>query len=284
MVDLFFIGGNNLNSKKFEEDPIATGKSRYTAFDYFLDLLSSADDITRFKENILGIVKEMGFTDYLFMRSDRHWLREIDYGLLYSVPEELMRIYHDEKMYIQDILVLSSQNSLQPLFMSTIYTYFNDAPYETDLIEKNRRIQQLNKRFSFFDHYAIPMTAFNGHGNVQLVVTHKNISPDIFRPRVNNCSSQIHYLCKAIDFVSTQQFYDSFINYEDNPSKISPRQLAVISMLANSDLTITEVAYRMNISPITAHQHISSARRKLGVATNIAAIKKLVKLECIPYK
>ena len=65
--------------------------------------------------------------------------------------------------------------------------------------------------------------------------------------------------------------------YIDHNYKITRKQLEVMHRLINTDSTITEIAGEMCISPITAHQHISGARKSFGAKTNIGAIVKAVK-------
>ena len=65
--------------------------------------------------------------------------------------------------------------------------------------------------------------------------------------------------------------------YIDNNYKITRKQLEVMHRLINTDSTITEIAEEMFISPITAHQHMSGARKALCAKTNIGAIVNAVK-------
>ena len=64
---------------------------------------------------------------------------------------------------------------------------------------------------------------------------------------------------------------------------ITPQPLRVLAALANSDLPITELAEKLFISPITAHQHITAARKAMGTRTNVGAIKRAMQLGMIAY-
>lgn len=245
--------------------------------------LERSRNIGDFKVNLHKIINELGFSDFIFIRLDRQWIRGNHHGLLHSVPPELFRVYQDEKMFQYDLFITSTTRDGSPQFSSTIFQYLNEAPYEIELITKNRKIQQLHRRFGFFDHYITPMPAYNGSDNVLFIITDKYMHPDRFQTLVCHREQQLHTLCKTIDTVSTQQFKKTFVENRNTPAKISARQLEIFKMIANDDISIVKAADRLNISPITAHQHISAARRTLGVSTNIAAIRKLVMYGYIHY-
>lgn len=194
-----------------------------------------------------------------------------------------MRIYYNEKIHEHDLLLYHAMRNTHPLFTSAIYEYINNAPFETKLLSRNRKIQQLNKIFKFFDLFSMPVKACNRYGNLQLIIIQEHSSPEDFQTQIHQHSLHIYSLCKAIDLISPKKFYSTFINFEDNSTKISARQLNVFPILANSDLCISEVTQNMRISPVTAHQYLAAARKTLGVKTNIAAIKMLVALGAIHF-
>ena len=245
--------------------------------------LSPARNLNDLEQRVLSIVIELGFSDFIFIRLQRSWQESSKYGLLCSVPEEYMRVYHEEKMHAHDLMIPYAKTNTQPIFASQIYGYLDKAPFDIELTQKNRVLSQLNKRFGFFDQYFIPLKSFNGHGNVQLSILNKGVNPVEFQADIMITTSVLRLLCKAIDSITSTRFRTSFIGKQDHRVTLRPKQLAVLTMLANNDLTISELANMMCISPITAHQHIAAARKALGVSTNIAAIKKLIGLGLLEF-
>lgn len=241
------------------------------------DELTDTRSLDDFKQQILKIVTAMGFTDYLFVRLERAWHSHSHQGLLYSYPKELMRVYHESAMYTGDLMIPYGKTNTQPIFSSQVYGYIDNAPFEIEFIQKNRALCQLYRRFSYFEHYVTPMHAFNGNGNVQLILTSRDLEKDKFQSMVVPVMPLCRYLCKAIDSVSTKNFRSAFIDTQDNPINITPKPLRILNRLANHDISITDLAKEMCISPITAHQHIAAARKALGVQTNIAAVVKAFK-------
>jgi DNA-binding CsgD family transcriptional regulator len=262
----------------------ASSSSTEDIYSELRSALSPASDIKELRNRVLLIINKLGVSDFLFVRVQRNWDRVSGPGLLYSVPEDYMKIYHDEKMHQSDLMLPYVKTNTQPIFASQVYGYLEKAPFEIELMEKNRSLQQLNKRFQYYDQFSIPMKASNGVGNVQLCVLQKGATPEEFQSHVSPLISTLRSLCKAIDTITTVRFRASFIGKHDDKVLISPRQLAVFSMLSNNDLSIGDLADLMCISPITAHQHISGGRKALGVSTNIAAIKKLIKLGLIEFQ
>ena len=239
--------------------------------------LAYSRNISDLTQRIKKIVTDLGFSDFLFMRLERVWQTESSSGLLYSLPKELMRIYHEEHMHKTDLMIPYGKANTQPIFSSQIYGYINSAPFEMELTNNNRLLLQLYKRFGYFEHCAIPAQAFNGNGHVLLILTSTGVKKHDFQsmatPKMPACRS----LCKAIDTVTSKKFKSQFIDKADHPISLPRKPLDALRRLARSDKPITEIAYEMCISPITAHQHIATARKALRAKTNIGAIIKAVK-------
>ncbi|MBN4055287.1 response regulator transcription factor [bacterium AH-315-K03] len=253
----------DINSKDYLD-------SLYTEF-------SNSRTLDDLKQRIQQCVTTLGFTDFIFMRLERGWHTNATQGLLHSLPDELMRIYHENNMHVYDLMIPYGKSNTQPIFSSQVYGYIDNAPFDIDLTRKNRTLCQLYRRFEYFEHYVTPIHAFNGNGNVQLMLTNKGMDKEDFQTKVTPIMPACRFLCKAIDTVTTKNFRSSFIDMKDSPVSITPKPLSILNRLANHDISITELAKDMCISPITAHQHIAAARKALGVQTNIAAIVKAVK-------
>ena len=109
-----------------------------------------------------------------------------------------------------------------------------------------------------------------------MLLTSPHVGTDDFTSLLISKSHQAGCLCKAIDAVSVRKFRSSRLNF--GIPKLSDRPLSLLRSLAKEDFSIAELADEVSISPITAHQHISAARKALNVKTNIAAVMHGIKL------
>lgn len=241
------------------------------------DELMRSRTIDELALRIHDIVKDLGLTDFLFMRLERQWRTDSKCGLLFSLPQELMHAYHEEHMYDIDLVLPYGKANTQPIFSSQIYEYIDNAPFELDLTQKNRRLLKLYKRFNFLEHAVLPMTACNDSGNVLLMLTSAGTGKEALQQQITPIMPKCRLLCKAIDFVCTKMFQSTFIDKKDNPIAITRKQLTLLRRLVNSDITISNLASDMCISPITAHQHIAAVRKALHVKTNIGAVVKAIR-------
>ena len=248
-----------------------------THFKAIYGSLLRARDITDLTQRITKLVVDIGFTDYLFVRLVRRWHINAKSGLLFSLPNELMRAYHEESLFKTDLLLSYGKGNTQPIFGSQIYGYIDSAPFDTELTNSNRQLIQLYRRYEYMEHCAIPVPAYNGNGHVMLVLTSRGAEPDTMIARATAIMPRCRALCKAIDAVTSKKFRTAFIDRRDSPVDLPRKPLDALRRLAMEDKSITDIAADMCISPITAHQHIATARKALGVKTNVAAIIKAIR-------
>ena len=239
--------------------------------------LLRARDITDLVPRITEWVTDIGFTDYVFVRLERRWHINSQSGLLFSLPNELMRVYHEQSLFKTDLLLSYGKDNTQPIFGSHIYGYIDSAPFDTQLTNSNRHLIQLYRRYGYLEHCAIPMPAYNGNGHVMLILTSRGVDPEKFAARITAIMPCCRALCKAIDSVTSKKFRFAFIDKSDGPIDLPHKPLDALRRLAREDKSITDIAADMCISPITAHQHIATARKLLGVKTNVAAIIKAIR-------
>ena len=118
-----------------------------------------------------------------------------------------------------------------------------------------------------------------------LSVSTKGMNPVDFRRKIFGNETTLQLLCEAIEYIAIKKFSDDFLSSHENYSvEISSRPLEVLDALANSDMSITGVAEKLNISHATANQHLISARKAFNANTNIGAIKQAILLKLIDYK
>ena len=261
------ITNNATNTPLFDDEAYKTlctdlGRSRTLA------------DLT---ESIGTVINRLGFSHFQFIRLERHWPSGSQRGWLSSFPSLYRQCYLESKLYEVDWLLAYGKTNAGPIFSSHIHDYIDAAPLDVPVLQGNRHVFQLYKRYKFYDVYAVPLPAHNGHGQVLLLLGCEGMDSETFHSLVSTVSSHCHLLCKAIDTISTQRFRTAFIQCDEQPTILTPSQLRVLRGMANEDHSITALAKQLCISPITAHQHIAATRKALGVHTNTRAVVKAIK-------
>ena len=252
-------------------------------YGYYFELVSSKD-FQDFKRRIENIIKRLGFREYAFVRlANLEQSRE-----LISIEAALINAYDRQGLYEYDLVLQHAMQRTEPVFRSTVTEQlFHTSLPLTDHKRCMHEANELNKRFGYYDFYNVPIKAKNGNGNVVLSVTRKGMSPTELKRKVQQCMTDLHLLCDAIDLVSTEKYPDDVLGPEDQQErviKINPQPLRVLTMLANHDLNITEVAAKLGINVVTANRHLQAARKAFGVKTNNAAIKQGILHKLIKYE
>ena len=262
---------------------IATANHNEDGENDFYTELKQARNIDALTMQIVKIIKRLGFSDYIFMPLEVDWDQEIQQHLLSTYPKDFWKKFRDKKLYTLDILNSFFQKNTHPIYTSNIYNYYCNAPFENDLVRTNRSIRQLYHALGFLENYTIPIPGNADNNRFLFTLSKKNMDPEHFQTSTNKVAPQLYALGQAIYKVCNARFPTLFEKPKKNIIDIAPKPLRVLATLANEDLSITGVANKLCISPITAHQHIAAARRALNKNTNIGAIKEAIGLGLIRY-
>ena len=247
----------------------------------FYSKLKRSYNIEDLNTNIIKIINSLGFSDYSFIPLNRDWDYELKNGVLSSWPEEYWRVFQQDKLYIHDMQASFFRYNAYPAHTSHIYNYYADAPFDTEVTEKNRMIRQLQHSFGFYETYTIPVQS---NSKIYLfTLSQQNMDAATFQRRTNSKVNALRALGQAIHAVCSTKFSVLIERPPEKVVDIAPKPLRVLATLANNDLSINEVARKLCISPITAHQHIAVARKAFGMQTNIGAIREAIKMGIISY-
>ena len=249
----------------------------------FYEKLKRVITISDLQLQITKIVNRLGLSDYTFVPLERDWEYEQQQGLLSTLPLEYWRLFRERELHTHDMIVSFFRDNTHPCHTSHIYNYYCDAPFDTEITRINRAIRQLQHSFGFFEQYAIPVVSADGSQRFLFMLAQQNVEAADFQNKTNGLVSQLRALGHAIQAVCEARFPNLFQRPAPTVVDIAPKPLRVLATLANNDLSITDVASKLCISPITAHQHIAAARKALNKQTNIGAIKEAVKQGLISY-
>ena len=238
------------------------------------------------KKGIQCIIGRMGFTHFSLINPNRP---EVEQTKLSTLPKKLVRLYHKEHLYCDDMIVQSAidPNKTDPFFSTTICDYVAKAPFGGGLKACMESVYALNKQFAFYDYLNIPVSLdskHKSHSRLLLSVTIQGLTPYDFQKESLPSLSSLTLLSEAIAYSIDKYIPDLFPKDFLNQKKIGPKPLRVLDLLANSDCTIEQIARNLSISTVTANHHLKLARSTLGATTNYAAIRKAVSHGLISYR
>ena len=245
---------------------------------YFL----KSRDLGDFKKRINNVLSEFGLVDYVFSRmSDNENTnpREIN-----TLDASFATNYFEQQLAEHDLLLPQIIQKQEPIYQSSVIEYVKSAPFDLDVNKGMTEISRLGKSYNYFDFLNLPIKSIAGDCNVVLSVTCTGLSSIQFREKISRLSivNKLIEMCVAIDKTSIKKFPDTFLGASKG-KEFTERQASVLSMLANSDLTINEIACKLNITAQTVHNHLSDIRKMLDAKTNYRAIKTAIQHKLIHY-
>ena len=232
--------------------------------------LNSAKNIAELGEKMLGLVNQLGFSDYSFTRTDFE-----DLGDLMTLPVQLQSDYEKGGFFEFDLLVDYANNNNAPIFDSVIEEYVRNAPFDSDIIRQNRERFRMFRSHGYFLSYLIPAKQNNGTNNILFGLATKGESPIEFFSKVEKSKTILRLIAEAADYVTSIKFLQDLWGTEKTEKiRIGSRPLQLLTVMAKDDLTLNEAANRLCISIHTANQHIAAARKAFGAHTTTGAVCK----------
>ncbi|RMB08777.1 helix-turn-helix transcriptional regulator [Eilatimonas milleporae] len=237
--------------------------------------LNSSRDFAEFNKLIGQYLRSFGFDEHAFGRV--HTEGKINTPSR-TTSTEMREIYYEEGLFEHSLIDQFVRNNSKPIFQSEIENNFNTISFSTDFTKTNVRVFELFKQFGYNDFYIMPGKASNGHGNIVLSVTHRDMERPEFRKKVEQAKHGLHSLLAAIDYVGTKKFPNFFLSEEESPDIIiSPRPLEILTLMAQEDMSLQETADHLGRSVHTLNQQVAAARRAFGVDTTIGAVYQAIR-------
>jgi DNA-binding CsgD family transcriptional regulator len=259
----------NMDVAYSENFKFAREVNKEVQYGYFAELDESRNE-EELKENVLNIIKHLGFSDYSVV--NLHCIYEPQHQLS-SMPTPLVRSYYENRLYTEDMILQTAINLAGPFLSSTIHDHVETAPYSSDMTRKMAAIYELNKSFGYYDCYHIPCKTHNRY--LLLSVVARGVMPNDYLKLIAETKLSLSLLMDAIVFVLRNRF-SKLLPVREEDLTINPKPLRVLNTLANNDLTIEQVAHKLCISVVTANQHLKTVRTKLGVKSNYASIRRCI--------
>lgn len=264
--------------------PIAAETFKASVYEMELTkLLSSAKDSRDLYQKIQSILKSLGFDNFSFIR-----LKDDAVCSTYYINTNpfIKDVYDGENLWPYDLSLKGAcDKEARSTYQSMISEFINTAPYQSEMVLKNKQIQKTIDTAGYKEYFNIPMPACNGDGNVMLSVTIQ--WSDAARVRENAAKSwiQLHTLCRVIDFVITTKFGGWFEIPTHAGLKNIDGPLQLLNSMLHNDCGVKEAAQLMQsekpISAFAASRWLASLRQTLGVSSNTALVYRALSLGII---
>lgn len=232
------------------------------------------------KKRLIKALKRLGFSDFVFMR---YPLNQTSNFFLNSLPKELLALYQDQGLYEHDMALdyLKAGNT-ENLHFSKIQKAIESALFLTHTFKQNLKILALYKRFEFNDVFLIPIRVHKeNRGNKEsllLAVMAKGSTQKEFMALTEKCGEALRLIGDTVLRIHQIKFTNHKPLVPTNPKPIQ-----LLTAMAKFDLTISQAAEKLFISPHTANNHIASAKRMFGARTQSNLIYKALEQGVIDF-
>ena len=246
----------------------------------FVRELAASRNPRELKKRLIKALTCIGFSDFAFMR---YPLNQTSNFFLNSLPKELLVFYQEQKFYEHDMAVdyLKAGNT-EDLYFSQIQKTIESSSFLTHTFTQNLRILALYKKFEFNDAYLIPIRTQREHRSnkesLLLAVMAKGSTQKEFMMLIENSGEALRLLGDTALRIHQAKFTNH------NPQvPTNPKPIQLLTAMAKFDLTISQAAERLFISPHTANKHVASAKRIFGARTQANLIYKALEQGVIDF-
>ena len=114
-------------------------------FGYYADL-SAANDLSEFKRKIEHAIRELGFQEFSYFRSQSG---DADSENLMTVSSDLLTDYFSERFFEHDLILPYANSNTAPIYQSTLHDYARNAPFDINMTQMMKAIFELNKSYGY---------------------------------------------------------------------------------------------------------------------------------------
>ncbi len=233
----------------------------------YIRTLSAAKNLESFNKEIISILSNLGFSDYVLVCKSAVNAIETPHS---SLPEELFNEYEEGKYCRFDMVLdyINAENT-DPILLSMIEHIIESSPMMTYSFEKNLQILALYRKFGINDAFVIPVQSQRGSGYDRAVfsVMALGVDSDEFAERVKQYYPLLRVLADAVSLISETRFLPA---KQDQQIKAKP--LRLLNTMARHDLSLAQAAENLCISLDTANKHMALAKQALGTNSQANAV------------
>lgn len=224
-----------------------------------LPKLEGESEITSVFEMVTNKTFELGFQFCSFTMSSQLSDNHTEPLQISNYPNEWTALYKRAHFFDVDPVVALCKRSVFPVLWEE--KIFSEAPNLWDLAQ------------SFGVHLGWTQSVHDFQGIFSMLTLGRS-KGDVTPQELYEKAGQVLWLCHAMHAVVAQKYADKPCIHP--PSTLTPRETEILKWSAMGK-TADEVGNIMSITPRTVGFHVSSAMRKLGVNSKIAAVLRASK-------
>jgi len=248
--------------------------------------IKCASNLEKLKSCATSYLYELGFDKFMFFNVNRNWEAPKNRnGILTNIHVDILENYLALKPGKYDPVIKVARENETSFFSHKLYIHSINSPIDYIDTSTAHKIYKYLISHDIHNQYVICSKSSNVDSRACFWVSScHELAEKNFLPIGTN--EHLTRLMRAIDLkLSTRIFLDFYSgSFDEIKISISEKPRQILQALANRDSSIGDIAKEFCISPITAHQHVASARQALGVNSNIAAVLKAINLGLITGK
>jgi len=237
-------------------------------------------DIKGLKQRIEAAIKCLGLSDYWYL--PLHQAGK-DMGRITSLDNAFIAAYEKAELYRHDLILAYAKEQHLPQYASLLHNFIQLAPVECGWIREMQENYALNAAYGYYDYYIVIIEGEDGENEAIFGVTCRDTNSPDFKAHMRGKEAMVQVLAEVIHQTSRRYIKAYAQKQKMEIPVITPKPLQLLASLANQDLSLVQLAEKLCISYITAHQQINAARKAFGTRTSIGAIKKAIKLGMIEF-
>lgn len=243
-------------------------------------LLAAAKDNRDLYLKILTILKSLGFDNFSFIRLKND---EISTTYYINTNPYIKDVYDGENLWPYDLSLKGAcDKEARSTYQTTINGFINCAPYESELVLKNRLIQKTIDKAGYKEYFNMPMRSCNGDGNVMLSVTIRLSDASRIRENAAKNWIQLHSLCRVIDYVIVTKHGGWFEAPTESGVRNIEGPLRLLNYMLEKDCGVKEAAQQLDtekpISAYAASRWLATLRQTLGATSNTSLVYRALTL------
>lgn len=237
----------------------------------FVRLLASAENCDDFTKRIQSAINSLGFSDFLFFSIKKNKQIKAPFA---SMPK-LIETYNAENYEQYDLIFdCIAAKKYEPIFLSTLKNFIQNAPLLTYTFEKNLKLYRLYEDNGIQDAYFIPIAPEDNKEQDPglFVVINKGESSELFPANVNRCKPFLDLLASVVQANGYSKFSSEILG-----NMMHPKALKLLTIMAKHDVSISQAAESLHISLDSANKYIARAKKDLGTHTQANAVYIAIK-------
>jgi DNA-binding CsgD family transcriptional regulator len=225
----------------------------------FIERCDTNTDLDSVIGDFRAFIARFGFSASVCGAWDGFGQQRVNRFFFNDWPESWLQLYAEKDFFSADPFVEEARRAMAPFLWSEVET-------TRPLTPRGQEIYRIGREYGWREVVGIPMHGPSGYQGMVSLASMKDVALSAAdRACLDMTSRAIHERCRReVGFG---------LMAEDTP-KLTPRELECMQWVAVGK-TDWEIAQVLGISSSTAHFHVESAKKKLGLSSRTEAVARL---------